>query len=339
MKRTWLFVFIISFSFAYGYENDWYYGTTVNGEDKEFYGSPDMHSDFLSGKTKGNGHWENRLLKIKESLSNIEEKIKSEKDELAKALLIENRNKLFNDKARCYIYLDRVDEALQILLNVEQHGEPDSVVAENLAVCYDLKNDYEKALQWIEKSFNRNQMAIYSNLWVYEKILQTKSALQKDKNYLENNTVLGLPISKSENLSSVSVSKLENFQVRWIMGQQAKQIKEQIKIQFEIHEGVKDIVLIHLIEELATIYALGEVCEVALPLYELALKMGHPDTKLLENRINQMKKVIEANPESMKRSRSFMELPDNLSWFHIIGGLLLFILLVGVWVRSRYFNK
>lgn len=308
-------------------KKDWYYGTGLDGASKEFFGTRDMHSRFLATPPRGLTYWETKLSKVNSQLESSADKIKNASEGPERNLLVDDRYKLINNKARCLIYLNKTDEALKILIELENAWPGESIVAENIATCYDLKGDYSKAVQWIETSTDRNQMANYSNLWVYKNIVTARNEFAKDKNYFLKNSVTGLTISQDLELKALDLSKIENFQKRWSLAGRAKHIREQLKTQLQLRGGEKDPVLAHLMEELACIYAVNEVCEVALPIFELAKKYGHPEDSLISSRIEQMNSIIASNPASMSYSRSLFEKLRKTTWV-LYSAIVFFLLLI-----------
>ena len=331
---TGIFVFTIIFSVK-AEKKDWYYGTGLDGKAKEFLGTRDMHSRFLSTPPRGKTYWETKLTKVDSQLETSADKIKGASEKTEKNLLIDDRYKLINNKARCLIYLDKVDEALEILLKLEKTWPGESIVAENIATCYDLKKDYNNAVKWIELSTGRNSMAKYSNLWVYKKIVIARKEYEKDKNYFIKNSVTGLKISQDPVLKAFDLSKIENFQRRWSLAGSAKQIREQLKNQLQLRGQAADPVLAHLMEELACIYAVNEVCEVALPIFKLSQKYQHPETELITNRIKQMEELISSNTKSMSYSRSLLEKLRKTTWVLYSAIAFFMLLLLYAWFTGK----
>ena len=323
------------FSSVHAEKKNWYYGTGLDGKAKEFFGTTDMHSRFLATPPRGITYWETKLSKVNSQLETSADNIKNAKEGPDRNRLIDDRYKFINNKARCLIYLKKVDEALKILLQLEKAWPGESIVAENIATCYDLKNEFTKAVKWIEASTERNQMAKYSNLWVYKKIVIARKEFAEDKSYFTKNSVTGLNISQDQKLKALDLSKIENFQRRWSLAGSAKHIREQLKTQMQLRAEEKDPVLAHLMEELACIYAVNEVCEVALPIFELANKYGHPETALISSRIEQMNSLITANSRSMDYSRSILEKLSKTTWVLYSTILFFLLLLLYAWFTGK----
>lgn len=316
-------------------KKDWYYGTGLDGKAKEFYGTTDMHSRFLNTPPRGQTYWETRLSKVEGQLENIAQMIKDSASGPERNKLIDDRFKIINNKARCLIYLQKTEEALKVLKELEKAWPGESIVAENLATCFDLMGEYEKADEWISIATDRNSMAAYSNLWVYKKIITARKEFAKNKDYLKDNSVSGLSISQNPKLEALDLSKIENFQKRWSLAGTAKHIREQLKNQLQLRNEEKDPVLAHLMEELACIYAVNEVCEVALPIFELAKKYSHPEPELINSRISQMQELIKGNERSMDYSRSLLEKFSKGAWVLYSTIFLFCILLIYVWFTGK----
>ena len=316
-------------------KKDWYYGTGLDGKPKEFFGTTDMHSQFLKAPSRGQTYWETRLSKVDSQLEYIATQIKESPSGPEKNKLIDDRYKLINNKARCLIYLKKTAEALSVLKDLEKTWPGESIVAENLATCFDLMGEYEKAEEWITIATDRNSMAAYSNLWVYKKIITARKEYSKNKDFLKEKSVSGLSISQQAKLEALDLSKIENFQKRWSLAGTAKHIREQLKTQLQLRQIETDPVLAHLMEELACIYAVNEVCEVALPIFELAKNYGHPEQELINSRLEQMKGLIKANDRSMDYSRSLLEKLSKTTWVLYSTILFFLLLLLYVWFTGK----
>lgn len=70
-----------------------------------------------------------------------------------------------------------------------------SIIA-NLGTTYELLGENEKALEYIRKGLKINPNSHGGSEWIHVRILQTKIALNKNPDYLKNNTVLNLSIKQ-----------------------------------------------------------------------------------------------------------------------------------------------
>jgi tetratricopeptide (TPR) repeat protein len=248
---------------------------------------------------------------------------------------MDDLQKLRNNKARCLILTGKLVEAQVLLKDIEAKFPGESTIAENIATCYDLQGKPKDALKWINKAAERNSMAMYSNLWVYKKILEARYGLSQDKEFLKKQTVSGVKIDReNERLVFEKVTEMQQWQQRFRMGSAAKHVREQLQMRLQMSTTEKDIVLASLIEELATVYAINEVCEIALPLYELTLKYGHPNPSLMSARIVQMKELIAQNPDSMTYSRSWDEKMSKMTKVIGMAVIILLLLLIVAWRNS-----
>ena len=77
----------------------------------------------------------------------------------------------------------------------------------------------------------------------------------------------------------------------------------------------------------------------ALPVFEIALKNGHPNETHLKAQIQKLKKIIARNPESMKRSRSFLNQISKSQWLISTAVFFLITLLLILLLKSRKSKK
>lgn len=320
--------------------DDWYFGTGLDGEKKEFYGSENMHGSFLSSPARKADYWERKLAKFEVQVADVGKRLKQETDQKKKYVLSDDLQKLRNNRARCLILLGRIDEAKKLLMDIEAKFPGESTIAENLATCYDLEGNFEEALKWINLAAERNSMSIYSNLWVYKKILQARFKLQNDPDFLKKNTVSGQSLDiSSDQVPSLDVKGMDFWSLRYKLGSAAKHIREQLQQRIQLKNSEKDIVLACLTEELASMYAISEVCEIAVPVYELALKYGHPRPEMVKSRIKQMQNLIRENKDSMTYSRSFADNFSKSTKLIIAAVVTLLLLILLAWWSSERKSK
>ncbi|MCH2204893.1 MAG: hypothetical protein MK132_03350 [Lentisphaerales bacterium] len=330
------FFIILLFSCTLLHADDWYYGTGLDGEKKEFHGSENMHYRFLTAPARKGDYWERKLAKFEVQVADVAKRLKSETDQKKKYVLSDDLQKLRNNRARCLILLGRVSEAKKLLLDIEKKFPGESTIAENLATCYDLEGKPVKALAWINKAGERNSMSIYSNLWVYKKILEARIKVKEDKDYLSTNAVSGqdLDVTSAE-VPFIEVKSMEHWSRRFKLGSAAKHIREQIQQRLQIEKTEKDPVIACLIEELASMYAISEVCEIAEPVYDLAIKYGHPRPEMVKSRKAQMQRLISSNKESMSYSRSFADNFSQSTKILIAAVSALLLLILFAWWNSE----
>ena len=332
---------IISFCFSVLLQADeWYFGTGLDGEKKEFYGSENMHGSFLSSPPRKADYWERKLAKFEVQIADVGKRLQKETDQKKKYVLSDDLQKLRNNRARCLILLGRVAEAKKLLIDIEEKFPGESTIAENLATCFDLEGNYKEALKWINIATERNSMSIYSNLWVYKKILQARFKLQSDSEFLQKNPVSGQDLDiTSDELPFLAVKGMDFWSRRFKLGSTAKHIREQLQQRIQLEKTDEDPVIACLMEELASVYAISEVCEIAIPVYELALEYGHPRPEMVKSRIKQMQTLIDQNRDSMTYSRSFADNFSKSTKLIIAAVLPLLLLIILAWWSSEKKNK
>jgi tetratricopeptide (TPR) repeat protein len=320
---------------THSHADEWYYGTGLDGQKKEFTGTETMHSRFITAPDRSQDYWLRQLAKYDLQVKDVAQQLVEEKEKAKRNILMDDLQKLRNNKARCLILTGKLVEAQVLLKDIEAKFPGESTIAENIATCYDLQGKPKDALKWINKAAERNSMAMYSNLWVYKKILEARYGLSQDKEFLKKQTVSGVKIDReNERLVFEKVTEMQQWQQRFRMGSAAKHVREQLQMRLQMSTTEKDIVLASLIEELATVYAINEVCEIALPLYELTLKYGHPNPSLMSARIVQMKELIAQNPDSMTYSRSWDEKMSKMTKVIGMAVIILLLLLIVAWRNS-----
>lgn len=94
------------------------------------------------------------------------------------------------DLAVAYAHTGRTEEALVILKNLEEVN-PTGPTASNLGSLYELLGEDELALEFIQKSIERNNVLHEGTEWLHVAILKSKINLKKDPSYLVNNSVAG----------------------------------------------------------------------------------------------------------------------------------------------------
>lgn len=338
MKKPILVALVYGFFLSFqAYSSDYSFGTTLNGGLREFFGEVDKHCKFIKVGRRDKAFWTRLLAKTERQLLEVKTKIDSaKKGNHQYNVLIDDFYKLLNNKAHCYIFLNRIDESLAILLDLEKKLPGESKFAENLAFCYEKKRNYAKALQWIQLAIKRNSMAAYSNVWVYEKILYARLQLVKDPDYLKKNDIFNLGIDRTTDLAFISQRTEEEYRKRWRLSSKTKHIKQRIQLQLQRNPQSKDPVIASMIFELATIYAIDEVCEVALPVFELALEHNPANEDLVKRRIRQMKKIIAANEKSLTDTRPFLK---QVQLFSLVISILIVVVVLGSgtywWARRK----
>jgi tetratricopeptide (TPR) repeat protein len=123
------------------------------------------------------------------------EKVKADIERRKKAYpYIDNRNNL----AVALIHLGDVKNAIAILEELETKTPGQYVTAANLGTAYELNGENQKALDWIKQGINRKSESHYGTEWLHVKILETKLAMEKDANWLNNHSVLEMDFGNGD---------------------------------------------------------------------------------------------------------------------------------------------
>ena len=309
---------------------EWLFGTSLNGEAREFYGSVNMHRDFITSANRDKKYWKRKTASIEHDIIKTLRKLQESQDDAQKKNLQAELYKLKNNRARCQIILGRYNEAYEELLKLEKLYPGESIIAENLATCEEMRGNFRNAIHWIKAARQRNALSAYSSLWAYEQLLIARHKHSANPAYLLEERVSGLQyLYENTRLQEIDLTLEENIYLPSTLNGKAKQIRKQLKTRLQLYtEEAKDPVLACLIAELAELYALQSVCETALPLFHLALDIGHPDEELINSHISKLKTVIAANPDSKTPSRSFWKTMQNTSWSNYLGVFGIFILIL-----------
>ncbi len=195
------------------------------------------------------------------------------------------------------IYLGRYDEAIDILEEVERQQPGESIVATNLGTAYELSGNLDRALEWIQTGFERNPESHAGSEWLHVKILQARLELAKDPDWLQTHTVLGLDMGRQAAPAPADVTVVDSRGTSHGAGDIAG------AIEYQLHERLQfvsppDPVVADLLFDLGNILALTRIVEQAIPVYEFAREYGVPDAPLLDRRLQHLRALVAANPES-----------------------------------------
>lgn len=97
-----------------------------------------------------------------------------------------------NDRALTYMRMGRYDEATTILEKLEKEKPGEYNVIANLGTLYELKDENEKALQYIRKAIAINAQSHRGSEWFHIKILEAK-LLKKNNDWWKTHRVLDIP--------------------------------------------------------------------------------------------------------------------------------------------------
>lgn len=184
---------------------------------------------------------------------------------------VEHRNNL----AVALLHLGKVKEAIKILEKIEKEKPGLYYTATNLGTAYELNGENTSALKWIKEGINRNADAHNGSEWLHVRILEAKLALEKDPNWLTNNSVTGLHRIPPEQLllgGSVATGNLGH-------GIDLKQV--EAALIYQLHERLEfikppDAVVANLLFDLSRTLAVTRGPEHANAIRAFAQKYG-PD--------------------------------------------------------------
>lgn len=196
-----------------------------------------------------------------------------------------------NDYAVALLHLGRVSEALGELVALEREEPGLYPTAANLGTAYELAGDNAKALQWIRESIRRNEQAHMATEWLHVRILEARTAMQRDPNWLKRNTISGIgfgnkaipkrPVSfpRGNDGKPVDLFALKNAFVH--------QLDERYAFV-----GPPDPIVGSLLDEYANILFRTDTMESAIAVYREALRYGPPDPALSKQRMARAERVL-----------------------------------------------
>jgi len=110
----------------------------------------------------------------------------------------EHSPEVANDWAVALILAGNYPKAIRVLTQLE-HDKPGlSKTASNLGTALELSGRNTEALHWIQEGIQRNPQDHEGTEWLHVKILETKIALEKDANWLQTHSVLGIDFGTEE---------------------------------------------------------------------------------------------------------------------------------------------
>lgn len=261
-------------------------------------------ADFLKNLTthEGSEYWKQTLNELKQE----------QKDRP----FLESRQNI----AVAMLHLGQIKEAIQILEQIEKEDPGFYYTAANLGTAYELNGDNQKALKWISEGVNRNKDSHYATEWLHVKILEAKIALEKDPDWLQKHSVLGVDF-ESENISGQQIAAVDHF------GQQRNLSQIETALVYQLHERLefikpKEGVVADLLFDLSRVFSLTRTQEHSDAVRDLALTYGsdhRPDAS--------KKKSDETVSDDTSRNQNFLVYSGL-----IVGGL---VCLLGLYFIKR----
>jgi len=242
------------------------------------------------------------------------EKLKTEIEEQKKShSFMEIRNNL----AVALIHLGNVSEAIKILEELEKNKPGEYFTATNLGTAYELNGENEKALIWIKEGIKRNKDSHFGTEWLHVKILEAKLAIQKDSNWLKNNSVLGANFNDSRNNSADKISITDQD------GQKKSMAEIEEALVYQLHERLEFVkppepIVADLLFDLNKIFSVTRTPEHAKVVKELSVKYG-------------------ANSEfALRYSESErVNVEEKKHFYLIIAAIIAFLLIAGIYIFKR----
>jgi tetratricopeptide (TPR) repeat protein len=189
-----------------------------------------------------------------------------------------------NYYAAALMHVGENGRAAAILQDVEQHHPGHYHTAANLGTAYELLGKNEDALRWIKEGIKRNPQSHQGSEWLHVRILETKIALQKDKDWLKTRSVTGLDFGTAD---------LAHFPGSYPRGNQGQVLEAgqvESALTYQLHERLEFIappeaVVSSLLFDLANLHALLHDSQAARPVYEMAWKYGPARPELVKSRL------------------------------------------------------
>ena len=208
------------------------------------------------------------------------------------------------DKATYLMRLNRAEEALDILrdLNIEY---PDSYnIVINLGTAYELNGKPDSALVFIKKGLELNKDSHHGSEWFHVKVLEAKIALEQEPNWLNNHQVM--------NVDWQPILNIED---------EYKRSQEMIKIfrdiSYQLHERVPftstpDPLMANIFNEYGDLLADFSV-EMAYVIYAIGKEYDINDSYGMKKKQKAMKRLIRKNKLTIPKVYDFFPHPSKYS--------------------------
>jgi hypothetical protein len=166
-------------------------------------------------------------------------------------------------------------KAVEMLLDIESETPGKYFTAANLGTAYELAGDDASALRWILEGMTRNPASHMRTEWLHARILETKLKLKQSPDWLDTNTITGADYSRLDD-SGFSLSTRQG-------AVDAAGLRRALWSQLSVRTlFVKptDLIVAHLLLELALAEAQAGFHEQALDYLKLAESYGLPKARL-----------------------------------------------------------
>lgn len=199
----------------------------------------------------------------------------------------ENKNRPFQDNrnnlAVALIHLGQVKDGIALLEELERKSPGQYVIAANLGTAYELNGENQKALDWIKESVNRNKDSHFGTEWLHVKILEAKLAKEKESDWLNRHSVLGIDFGSSDTPQQPNKLTTDYF------GREKSLPEIETALVYQLHERLEftktpDPIVAELLFDLSNVFALLRTNEHRKIAYDLALNYGANPTEIVKKR-------------------------------------------------------
>lgn len=176
-----------------------------------------------------------------------------------------------SDYAVDLLKLGKVNEALDILVELYANSPGEYKLASNLGTAYELHGDVDSALKYIRRGIELNPHDHEGSEWIHVKILETKKKMAADPAWLTTHSVLELTEAQ------------KNDSVR-------KQLLIQLQERFPFVPG-PDVMMASMFEDLGDISAKTYSIEYAKVFYNIAREYYGNKSEALAEKIKQVQSL------------------------------------------------
>jgi tetratricopeptide (TPR) repeat protein len=170
----------------------------------------------------------------------------------------------FSDYGAALIYAGEYNKALEVFREIERNQPGLYATAANKGTAFELMGELDSALFWIAKAVKINPESHQGSEWIHVKVLEAKVKFKDDESELWDYDVLSLGFGNGK-----IPENSKNHQLLRLYDQLRFQIMERM-----FFVKPKDPILAKLLFEFATVIALLENVESAMPVMEQAGEYG-----------------------------------------------------------------
>ncbi|PHS12460.1 MAG: hypothetical protein COA78_08285 [Blastopirellula sp.] len=295
--------------------------------------SPQAHAclNHFFTKIDGHAHTDNShyyLLETREDSTNWNEIYQNLKTELE----TEDNYKKRSDMAAAMIHLGQTQEAIDILVELEEKHPGEYTIAGNLGTAYELVGEVGLAIKWIKIGMERNPDSHDGSEWLHVRILEVKQELAADPDWLNSHSVLGLDFGQADKPKMPAS-----------FGEERTSEDVIEAIQYQLHERLQfvkgtDPIVADLLVTLGNLIALTDSVEPAVDVYKLAMPFPENLT-LAQRRLDYFQQVVDSNALSGTRGAPVENL-IKFGVFLLVTFVVICILTIcGMWYLWRRYTR